>query len=184
MKLALVTGSAGLVGAETVRFLCEKKFDVVGIDNNLREYFFGDAASTEWARRELESSLPSYRHVQADIRDTQTLESIFAELGNSLELIVHAAGQPSHEWATHDPRTDFDVNAAGTLNLLELTRRHAPQASFIFTSSNKVYGDAINRSAFDELPTRWEIAESHPFHARGVDETFSIDQSMHSLFSA
>ncbi|MBY0588593.1 NAD-dependent epimerase/dehydratase family protein [bacterium] len=182
MGVALVTGSAGLVGAESVRFLSETGLEVVGVDNNLREFFYGPTGSTEWSRKHLESTIHKYRHVTADIRDEKRMNALFAELGDSLELILHTAGQPSHEWATQDPPMDFDVNARGTLVLLECARQHSPKASFVFTSTNKVYGDSINRRVFEELPTRWEIERSSPFFEKGIDETLTIDRSMHSIF--
>lgn len=182
MAVALITGSTGLIGSESVRYFSAAGFDVVGIDNDLRRSFFGPDASTTPVLTTLKREVPRYRHESIDIRDFQALEKLFAELGSSLELIVHTAAQPSHDWAASDPLTDFTVNAVGTLNLLELTRRHAPKASFIFTSTNKVYGDTPNRLPLRELETRWEIERSHPFYERGIDETMSIDRNKHSLF--
>ncbi|WP_420402464.1 NAD-dependent epimerase/dehydratase family protein [Nisaea sp.] len=185
MAIALVTGSAGLIGAEAVRFLADKGLDVVGIDNDMRAYFFGGEASTGWSRAQLESALGGrYRHVSADIRDLAALEPVFEEYRGEIALVLHTAAQPSHDWAAREPITDFTVNANGTLNLLELTRRHCPEAAFVFTSTNKVYGDTPNRLPLVELETRWEIDESHPFHANGIDESMSIDDTLHSLFGA
>jgi CDP-paratose 2-epimerase len=184
MPIALVTGSAGLIGAETSRFFAGKGYDVVGIDNDMRKAFFGDDASTAWSRRELESGLERYAHYDADIRDQPALDRIFSQYGAAIEVIVHTAAQPSHDWAARDPLTDFSVNATGTLLLLEATRKHCPQAAFIFTSTNKVYGDNPNLLPLVERETRWEVSEQHPFFAHGIDESMSVDQTKHSLFGA
>jgi CDP-paratose 2-epimerase len=182
MTTALVTGSAGLIGSETTRALCARGVTVLGIDNDMRRTFFGDEASTASAREELRG-LAGYRHFDLDIRDQTALEPVFAEHGADLSLVVHTAAQPSHDWAARDPLLDFDVNATATLKLLELTRRHAPEAAFIYTSTNKVYGDTPNRLPLVERETRWEIDPSHPFTA-GIAETMSVDQCLHSLFGA
>ncbi len=184
MDRILITGSAGLIGAETARFFHGRGFGVIGVDNDLRSYFFGPEASTRRSRERLQAELPNYRHVDADIRDEAAMERVFAELGRDLKLVVHTASQPSHDWAAKEPRTDFTVNALGTLDLLELTRRHCPEAVFIFTSTNKVYGDAPNLLPRVERPTRWELDPAHPYAAHGIDETLTIDQSKHSLFGA
>ncbi len=184
MKTVLVTGSAGLIGAETVRFFSGKGYRVAGVDNNMRRYFFGEEASTEWCRRQLEETLPNYRHHAVDIRDTTAIHHVFAEYGGDVSVIVHTAAQPSHDWAAREPMTDFTVNAQGTLVMLEAARRHCPDAVFIFTSTNKVYGDTPNRLPLVEQATRWEVDESHPYFARGIDESMSIDQTKHSLFGA
>ena len=182
--IVLVTGSAGLIGSEASRLFSARGFRVVGVDNNMRSRFFGAEASTEWNRMRLERDLPSYRHVNADIRDGAAMESLWREIAERLALVIHTAAQPSHDWAARDPHTDFSVNATGTLVLLELTRKLSPEATFIFTSTNKVYGDTPNRLPLVEKESRWELAEDHPFAARGIDESMSIDQSMHSLFGA
>lgn len=180
----LITGSAGLIGSEAARFFDSRGYRVVGIDNDMRQWLFGKDASTDWNRKQLESELKSYRHVSADIRDEQAMAALFSELKQDVCLVIHTAAQPSHDWAARDPFADFSINATGTLVLLELCRKHCPDAPFIFTSTNKVYGDLPNSLPLVELETRWEVDESHPFHARGIDETMSIDQSMHSLFGA
>lgn len=181
-KKALITGSAGLIGSESVRFFCKKDFEVIGIDNNFRAYYFGKDAGTEWNRRVLETQFPKqYTHYSVDIRDHPTLENIFKN--NKFDLVIHTAAQPSHDWAAKEPLTDFSVNAVGTSNLLELTRLYSPEAVFIFTSTNKVYGDLPNELPLVELPTRWEIKPGHRYE-RGIDETMSIDNSTHSLFGA
>ncbi|MDR3297440.1 MAG: NAD-dependent epimerase/dehydratase family protein [Prevotellaceae bacterium] len=184
MKIAIVTGAAGLIGSEAVRFFAKKMDLVVGIDNNMRAYFFGDEASTAWNEKRLEEQVPSYRHVAADIRDFAAVEKVFRQYGNDIALVVHTAAQPSHDWAAKEPLTDFAVNAIGTSYMLENTRLHAPKAVFMFTSTNKVYGDTPNLLPLVELDARWEIAETHPYHKNGIDETMSIDQSKHSLFGA
>lgn len=182
MSVAIVTGSSGLVGSETARFLHEKGMDVVGIDNNMREYFFGREGSVEWNTNLLKSSLKNFTHIPADIRDQDRIKGIFSALGKDISLIVHAASQPSHDWAAKEPFTDFTVNANGTLVLLEATRIHSPDAVFVFASTNKVYGDKPNELPLVERETRWELSESHPYFEYGIDETMSIDQSKHSLF--
>jgi CDP-paratose 2-epimerase len=185
MAVVVVTGSAGLIGSETVQFFCEQGYDVVGLDNDLRQMFFGAEASTAWNRQALEQRFPTrYRHVDADIRDQARVEQLFREYGHTIALVVHTAAQPSHDWAAREPFTDFSVNATGTLALLESTRQYAPEAVFIFTSTNKVYGDTPNRLPLIEQATRWEVDPAHPFAAHGIDESMSLDQSTHSLFGA
>ncbi len=183
MKIAVVTGSAGLIGSESTKALHEAGFTVVGIDNDLRAYFFGEEASTDATNSELQEKLPNYHPRKVDIRDFEAVKAVFEEFGSDISLIVHTAAQPSHDWAAKEPFTDFGVNATGTLNLLEATRQVCPEAVFIFTSTNKVYGDTPNRLPLIELEERWEIEESHPFHI-GIDESMSIDQCKHSLFGA
>ena len=184
MGVVLVTGSGGLIGAETVRHFARQGFAIAGIDNDMRAYFFGEEASTRWASDRLAAEYTTYRHYTADIRDYGTLEAVFKEYAGDVQLIVHTAAQPSHDWAAREPLTDFGVNATGTLNLLELTRQYAPEAVFIFTSTNKVYGDTPNRLPLVERDTRWEVDPSHPYAEHGIDELMSIDQTKHSLFGA
>ena len=182
MSVAIVTGAAGLIGSETVDSFSGLGLQIVGIDNDMRRQFFGDEASTRWNRERLERKHgEKYRHVDADIRDRSALEEVFQRYGRDVQLIVHTAAQPSHDWAAREPHTDFEINANGTLNLLELTRRHSPEAVFIFVSTNKVYGDTPNRLPLIEQETRWEIDPSHPYNP-GIDENMSIDSSTHSLF--
>lgn len=180
---ALVTGSHGLVGSEMTRFLLDKGMRVVGIDNDMRSYFFGEAASTRWNSSDLVAN-PDYLHQALDIRDTGAIERLFSEYSSSIELVVHTAAQPSHDWAAREPLTDFGVNALGTMNLLESCRKHSPGAVFIFTSTNKVYGDTPNRLPLVELETRYEVDQSNPYYQHGINETMSIDQSKHSIFGA
>jgi CDP-paratose 2-epimerase len=184
MGCVIVTGSAGLIGAETVRRFCREGFDVHGIDNDMRAYFFGEAASTKPVASHLSRECAAYRHHTIDIRDHVALEAVFAECASAIDLVVHTAAQPSHDWAAREPLTDFGVNALGTLHLLELTRHYAPEAPFIFTSTNKVYGDRPNALPLIERETRWELDPAHPFAGHGIDETMSIDGSKHSLFGA
>jgi CDP-paratose 2-epimerase len=184
MPVAIITGSCGLVGSEASLFFAEKGFKIAGIDNDLRRYFFGDEASTFWNVNRLKSATSLYEHNHVDIRNLNDLEKIFARFGSEIGVVIHCAAQPSHDWAAKEPFTDFSVNATGTINMLELTRRYCPHAVFIFTSTNKVYGDTPNRLPLTELETRWELAKDHPFYADGIDETMSIDSTTHSLFGA
>ncbi|TAE94556.1 MAG: NAD-dependent epimerase/dehydratase family protein, partial [Runella slithyformis] len=184
MNIALVTGAAGLIGSESVAFFADKFDLVVGIDNNLRQYFFGKDGNTEWNRDRLQDQFANYKHYSADIREVSHLEPIFKEFGADIKLIVHAAAQPSHDWAAREPFTDFNVNAVGTLNMLEMTRQNCPEAVFIFTSTNKVYGDNPNYLPLVELETRWEISEDHAYYKNGIDEHHSIDHTKHSVFGA
>jgi len=184
MSIVLVTGSAGLIGSETCKFWANKGFEIIGIDNDMRRLFFGEEASTSWNRKVLEKSLgKNYHHIEADIRDQETILNIFGKYGSNIALIVHTAAQPSHDWAAKDPQMDFTVNANGTLNLLEATRKYASEAVFIFTSTNKVYGDTPNHLPLIELETRWEIDREHQYLA-GIPEEMSIDQTLHSLFGS
>ena len=183
MTVAIITGSAGLIGSEAVRFFAGRGLQVVGIDNDMRKVFFGEEASTAWNRRRLESEVKSYVHFDIDIRDQPALQAVFRRYAGAVSLVIHTAAQPSHDWAARDPQADFTVNANGTLNVLEAARTHCPAAVFLFTSTNKVYGDRPNELPLVELEKRWEIDPSHRYHA-GVPEDMSIDQSKHSLFGA
>ncbi len=179
---ALVTGSAGLIGSEAAKFFAKKGFDIVGIDNNMRSYFFGDEASTEWNRQKVEKSLKTkYTHYNVDIRDNEAVGKIFKK--HKFDVIIHTAAQPSHDWAAKEPFTDFSVNAQGTLVMLENMRLHCPEAVFIFTSTNKVYGDTPNELPLIETEKRWELPKDHKFY-NGIDESMSIDNSKHSIFGA
>jgi CDP-paratose 2-epimerase len=184
MSIAVVTGSSGLIGSETVRFLHEQGMEVVGIDNNLREYFFGPDGSTDWNRNLLKTTLKNFRHHSLDIRDEAAIFALFAELGTEVSLVVHTAAQPSHDWAAKEPLTDFTVNANGTLVMLEATRKYCPDAVFIFTSTNKVYGDNPNYLPLVEKENRWEVDASHAYAEHGIDESMSIDNTKHSVFGA
>ena len=184
MSVALITGAGGLIGSEAVTFFADRGLDVVGIDNDMRRYFFGQEASTAWRRAMLEREVKGYRHVDADIRDEAAMARTFAQYGKAISVVIHTAAQPSHDWAAREPITDFTTNANGTLIALEMTRQHCPDASFIFTSTNKVYGDTPNRLPLVEQETRWSVEKSHPYSEHGIDESMSIDASMHSLFGA
>lgn len=184
MGIMVVTGAGGLVGSEAVRFYAPKSECVVGIDNDMRAKFFGAAASTAWAVRDLRAMFSNYQHHDLDIRDTGGVDGLFASYGHAISLVIHTAAQPSHDWAARDPSTDFTVNANGTLTLLEATRRHCPEAVFIFTSTNKVYGDRPNQLPLRELEARWEPESDDPWFPYGIDESMSIDMSTHSLFGA
>jgi CDP-paratose 2-epimerase len=184
MSVLIVTGSGGLIGSEAVRFFAPQFETVIGIDNNQREYFFGEQGSVEWNIKQLSNQYSNYKHESIDIRDVKKLEELFSKYSSSIKLIIHAAAQPSHDWAMKEPLTDFSINATGTLNMLELTRLHCAAAVFIFTSTNKVYGDTPNFLPLVEEENRWEIDTLHPFYKKGIDETMSIDQSKHSLFGS
>jgi CDP-paratose 2-epimerase len=184
MDVVLITGSAGLIGSEAVRFFSDRGFRTIGIDNDMRRTFFGKGASTEWNRQRLLEENPGYTHFDEDIRDEKVMERLFSKYAGDIKLIVHAAAQPSHDWAAKNPCLDFTINANGTLILLEMTRRYCPDAVFIFTSTNKVYGDNPNQLPLIENETRWEIEKSHPFYRYGIDESMSVDQTIHSLFGA
>lgn len=184
MNIALITGSSGLIGGASVEFLADKFDLIIGVDNNLRSYFFGEEGSTLWNKLRLEEKFTNFKSHNCDIRDYGGLEKIFNQYGKDIKIIIHAAAQPSHDWAAKEPLTDFAVNANGTLNMLELTRLHAPDATFIITSTNKVYGDNPNFLPLIEKEKRWEIDESHPYYKDGIDEYMSLDQTKHSVFGA
>jgi CDP-paratose 2-epimerase len=183
MPKAIVTGSGGLIGSESAARLVEAGYEVTGIENDTRAALFGAEASTSHVTERLNRELAGFRTLDVDIRDSEAIDRIFAEGGGEIELIVHAAAQPSHDWAASDPQADFGINANGTLNLLEATRRSCPEATFIFTSTNKVYGDTPNRLPLLERETRLELPEDHPYFP-GIDTTMSIDSTLHSLFGA
>lgn len=182
-EVAVVTGSGGLIGSESVRHFAALGYKIVGIDNDMRRYFFGPDASTHRQIERIETSIEGYEHHAVDIRDRKAVETIFETYGSDIRLTVHTAAQPSHDWAAREPFTDFEINATGTLNLLESARRHAPEAAFIFCSTNKVYGDTPNGLPLVETDTRWELPEDHPYHD-GIDESMSVDSSKHSIFGA
>lgn len=183
MSVAIITGSAGLIGSEAVRYFAHLGLHIVGIDNDMRKFFFGEEASTEWNRKRLEAEFKEYEHYNVDIRDYSKIADIFQHFGKNISLIIHTAAQPSHDWAASDPFSDFSVNANGTLNMLQATREYCPEAVFIFTSTNKVYGDLPNYLPLLEQEKRWEIEASHKYYS-GISEDMSIDQSKHSLFGA
>ncbi|HVX85094.1 MAG TPA: NAD-dependent epimerase/dehydratase family protein [Phycisphaerae bacterium] len=181
----LVTGSSGLIGSEAVAFFDRMGFDILGVDNNMRADFFGPKGDTTWNRQRLERQCKRFRHQTLDIRDRAAVADLFRNGGGDggkFEMIVHAAAQPSHDLAAQRPFDDFDVNAVGTLNLLEATRQHCPEAVFCHMSTNKVYGDGPNFIKLKELETRWDYDD--PAYVNGIPETFSIDRCLHSLFGA
>ena len=181
MSLAIITGCNGLVGSESVNFFCDKGFDVIGIDNNLRQFFFGKDGSTLWIKKNLTKRNKNFLHFNVDIRNFDKLNKIFKKYRNKVSLIIHCAAQPSHDYGKKFPFLDFHVNATGTLNLLELTKTYCPDAPFIFMSTNKVYGDNPNNLKIFEKKTRWELKLNDP-NFYGIDEKFSIDNSTHSFF--
>ena len=184
MGVAVITGSSGLIGSEAAIHFAGLGLDVVGVDNDMRQVFFGPEASTNWNRTRLQRQLgKAYDHRDIDVRDREAILALFRELGSAVELVIHAAAQPSHDWAAKEPLVDFDINAGGTLNVVEGMRRHAPDAVLIFTSTNKVYGDRPNTLPLIEHGTRWEIDPEHTY-ANGIREDMSIDESLHSVFGA
>ncbi len=176
----LITGSSGLIGSEAVVFFDSMGFSVTGVDNNMRADFFGSKGDTTWNRERLERKCSNFRHCPLDIRDRDGVMNIMRR--GRFSMVIHAAAQPSHDLAASRPFVYFDINATGTLNLLEACRRHSPEAPFIYVSTNKVYGDGPNRVALKELETRWEFAE--PRFQQGIAEEFSIDHTLHSPFGA
>ena len=181
MNIALITGSCGLVGSESSAFFAQKGFKIIGIDNNIRKFFFGKDGDISWVKKKLKKEIKSYKHYNIDIRNFEALKKIFLKYKKNIKVIIHAAAQPSHDWAKNKPFIDFDINAKGTLNLLELTKLNCPAAPFIFMSTNKVYGDNPNFLLLVEKKTRWEIRSIHKFKS-GIDETMSIDNCTHSFF--
>ncbi|MDQ2919561.1 MAG: NAD-dependent epimerase/dehydratase family protein [Verrucomicrobiota bacterium] len=179
----IVSGSAGLIGSETVKRFATEGKRVVGLDNDMRSQFFGEEASTKPTRDLLVETISNYEHHDLDIRDALDVRDLFKANAGRIAAVVHTAAQPSHDWAARDPQMDFTVNANGTLNLLEGAREFCPEAPFVFTSTNKVYGDTPNRLPLRELEMRWEIELGHEYEP-GISETMSIDQTKHSLFGA
>jgi len=185
MSVAVISGSAGLIGSEAAVFFAESRgLEIVGIDNDMRRRFFGDEASTAGNLGRLQARLGGkYKHFPTDSRDQSAISKIFRRYARDVSLVVHTAAQPSHDWAALDPSTDFTVNANGTAVMLEETRQSSPDAVFIFTSTNKVYGDTPNRLPLVELEKRWDIEPTHTY-ANGIREDMSIDSTLHSLFCA
>jgi CDP-paratose 2-epimerase len=184
MSVAVISGSAGLIGSEAARYFGELGLDIVGIDNDMRRVFFGEEASTAWNVKRLQTDLGQrYQHHNLDIRDRDAVLNLFQKYGSAVSLVIHTAAQPSHDWAAKEPFTDFDINAGGTLNFLEATRQFCPEAPFIFTSTNKVYGDTPNRLPLVEQELRYEIDSSHTY-VNGIREDMSLDHCLHSIFGA
>ena len=183
MSIVLITGSCGLVGSESSLFFSKKGFDIIGIDNNARRYFFGKDGDVTWVKSKLKKEIKNYYHFNTDIRNYNSIKKIFTKFKKKISLIIHCAAQPSHDWAKDNAFIDFNINAKGTLNLLELTKKYCPNSPFIFMSTNKVYGDNPNKLPLVEMRNRWEINKNHNFF-NGIDETMSIDNCTHSFFGA
>ena len=183
MSVALITGSCGLVGSESALFFSKKGFEIVGIDNNSRKFFFGKDGDISLVKKKLKKKIKSYYHYNTDIRNYDALKKIFIKYKKRIKIIIHCAAQPSHDWAKNKPFIDFDINAKGTLNILELTKLYSPNTPFIFVSTNKTYGDNPNKLPLIEKKTRWEIKKNHSFY-NGIDETMSVDNCTHSFFGA
>ena len=181
MSIVIITGANGLVGSEAVSFFSKKKYTVVGIDNNLRKFFFGEDGSTSWIKRKIIKENKNYIHHNIDIRNSQALDKLFKRYKNNISLIIHCAAQPSHDYGKNYPKIDFNVNATGTLNLLELTKKYCPNSPFIFMSTNKVYGDNPNKLKILEKRTRYELSKKNKFY-NGVNEKLSVDDCTHSFF--
>ena len=184
MKIAVVTGSAGLIGSQACDFFSNKGYNIIGIDNDMRAYFFGESSSTKDSLDSLKSKINEYEHYNIDIRDYQKLNEVFSKYSSDIDIVIHTAAQPSHDWAANEPLTDFGINATGTINMLEVTRLNCPKATFIFTSTNKVYGDTPNKSPYiQERETRWECVDDLG-NPTSINENMSIDNTKHSVFGA
>ena len=181
MSIVLITGSSGLIGSESVDFFCKKGFDVLGVDNNLRKFFFGKDGSTTWLKNSLKKKYKNFKHFDIDIRNFEKLKKIYCKYKKNIKLVIHCAAQPSHDYGKNFPIVDFNVNASGTLNLLELTKKYCSDAPFIFMSTNKVYGDNPNNLKFSEFKQRYDLNKNHKLY-KGIDEKFSIDECVHSFF--
>ena len=181
MSIALITGSSGLIGSESAYFFASKGLQIVGVDNNLREFFFGKDGSTIWQKNRLKNKIKKYKHFNTDIRSYLNLEKIFKKYKKNISIIIHCAAQPSHDYGKNFPILDFDINAKGTLNMLELTKLYCPDAVFIHMSTNKVYGDNPNKLNIIEKPKRWELSSTDKNYS-GIKENFSLDNCTHSFF--
>jgi len=184
MSIAIITGSGGLIGAESVKFFSKKFSKIIGIDNDLRRYFFGKSASVKTNINLLKKEIKNYNHKYIDIRNNQKMERIFKNYKKNIKFILHCAAQPSHDWAAKEPFTDFTTNTLGTLNILENMRKYCPNAKLAYLSTNKVYGDRPNFLPLKENEKRYEILKKHKFFSKGINETMNIDHSKHSLFGA
>lgn len=183
-KIAIITGSAGLIGSQACDFFSERGYKIIGIDNDMRAYFFGEGSSTKDSLESLKSKINDYEHYNIDIRDYQKINEVFSKYSSDIDIVIHTAAQPSHDWAANEPLTDFSINATGTINMLEVTRLNCPKATFIFTSTNKVYGDTPNKSPYiQERDSRWECVDDLG-NPTSIDETMSIDNTKHSVFGA
>ena len=184
MSIAIITGSGGLIGAESVKFFSKKLDKIIGIDNDLRQYFFGKLASVKTNINLLKKEIKNYSHQHIDIRNNKKMEKIFKKYKKNIRFILHCAAQPSHDWAAKEPFTDFSINAGGTLNILENMRKYSSDAKLMCLSTNKVYGDRPNFLPLIEMAMRYEISKKHKYFRKGINETMSIDDSKHSLFGA
>jgi len=181
MDICIVTGSSGLIGSESAKFFSSKNFKIIGIDNNLRKFFFGKNGDTSWVKKKMTRELKNYSHFNYDITDKKNISKVFNKYSSDIKLIIHCAAQPSHDWAYKDPMLDFKTNAEGTLNLLENFKKYCPKAVFINLSTNKVYGDNPNKLIFIEKKTRFELSRKHKYF-KGIDEKMDIQNCIHSLF--
>lgn len=181
MKIAIITGSGGLAGSEAVEFFYKKFDKIIGIDNNMRAKFFGKEGSVAWNIKRLKNKIPNYLHHHTDIRNFKKIKQIFNQYSSDIKLILHAAAQPSHDYAAKETILDFTINANGTLNLLELVKQYCSKAVYIYISTNKVYGDNPNKLPLTEQETRWEVAKNHRYYKNGIDETMSLDNTVHSF---
>jgi CDP-paratose 2-epimerase len=184
MSIAIITGAGGLIGAESVKFFSNKFDKIIGIDNNSRQYFFGKSASVKSNINFLKKKIKNYKHLQIDIRNRSKIENVFKLYKNNIKFILHAAAQPSHDWAAKEPFTDFSINAYGTLNILESMKKYSPNAKLAYLSTNKVYGDRPNLLPLKEKAKRYELNIKHKYFNKGIDESMNIDDSKHSLFGA
>ena len=182
-KYALITGCDGLIGSEAVKFFSNKNYKIIGIDNNSRKKFFGEEASVLGNRKQLKNEIKNFTHFHQDITNQNAMEHIFKKYGNTIDLVIHAAAQPSHDWASTNPRLDYSINSLGTLNLLECLRKFSPEATFIFTSTNKVYGDNPNNIELVEKKYRYDVKKGS-LYQNGISENMSIDNTTHSIFGA
>ena len=179
--MLIITGSLGLIGFSASEYFLKKRIPIIGIDNDLRSYFFGKIGSNSWKKKILKNN-KLYRHYDVDIRNKKKIFEIFKKNSNKIKAIIHTAAQPSHDWAVKEPFVDYNVNTTGTLNLLEAYRKYCPSSSFVFTSTNKVYGDNPNFLPLEEKKYRFEIKKFHKYFKKGIDENMSLDQTTHSLF--
>jgi len=184
MSIAIITGSGGLIGAESVKFFSKKFKNIIGIDNDSRKYFFGKSASVITNINSLKKNIKNYNHKYIDIRNIKKIEKIFKQYKKKIKFIIHCAAQPSHDWAAKEPLTDFSINATGTINILENMRKYAPNAKLACWSTNKVYGDRPNTLPLIEMGNRYEISKKHKYFLNGIDEKMSVDDAKHSLFGA
>jgi CDP-paratose 2-epimerase len=195
MKIAIVTGSAGLIGSQACDFFNKKGYKIIGIDNDMRSYFFGEESSTKYSLESIKSKIKDYEHYSIDIRNYEEINKIFTKYSNLIDIVIHTAAQPSHDWASNEPLTDFSINATGTLNILEATRLNCPNSTFIFTSTNKVYGDRPNYNyetgkideynlLIEEFETRYEGINRITGDLTSIDENMSIDNTKHSVFGS